>query len=190
MDPSGPCLELPLLETPRLRLRKFTLQDAPGVFAYASDPEVVRYLLWAAHKSVAESQADLERVIKAYGSTTDLRWGIELKSTGRLIGGCKLTCQLAHQRAEVGYVLAREHWGCGYAAETVQAILRHGFTQIGLNRIEALTFAEHSASMRVLEKCGFQCEAILREYELIKGKLTDLRMYSMLRSEWRNRVIE
>lgn len=184
MFSSGPSLKLPLLETPRLRLRKLTLDDAPDAFLYNSDPEVVRYLLWAEHKTLAESRADIERVMKGYDKGTDLRWGIELKSTGRLIGGCKLTCVLEHRRAEVGYVLARAHWGQGYAPEAVRAILQHGFTEIGLNRIEGLTFSEHAVSGRVLEKCGFQFEATLRGYELIKGEFTDLKIFSILRNEW------
>ena len=184
MLPSGTPLKLPLLETSRLRLRRLTRDDAPDVFLYNSDPEVVRYLLWTEHQSLAESRADIERVIKGYDKGSDLRWGIELKSTGRIIGGCKLTCVPEHRRAEVGYVLAREHWSQGYAQEAVRAILKHGFEVIDLNRIEALTFAEHAVSGRVLEKCGFQLEATLRGYELIKGNFTDLRMYSVLKTEW------
>jgi ribosomal-protein-alanine N-acetyltransferase len=183
MPPWDSALQLPLLETARLRLRKLTVNDAPDVFLYNSDPEVVRYLLWTEHLSLAESQADIERVIKGYDKGSDLRWGIELKSTGRVIGGCKLTCVLEHKRAEAGYVLAREHWGQGYATETVRAILRYGFNDLGLNRIEALTFVEHAASGRVLEKCGFQLEATLRGYELIKGEFRDLKMYSVLKGE-------
>ena len=189
MFSNGRALKLPLLETARLRLRKLTPGDAEDVFVYNSDPEVVRYLLWTEHRSLAESQADIERVIKGYDQGSDLRWGIELKSTGRVIGGCKLTCVLEHKRAEAGYVLAREHWGQGYATETVRAILQYGFYDLELNRIEALTFAEHTASGRVLEKCGFQCEGTMRGYELIKGAFRDLKMYSVLKGERENRMI-
>ena len=181
--PASP-LGLPLLETPRLLLRKLKLEDVPDVFQYNSDPEVVRYLLWNRHTSESETRADLQRVIERYGKTSDLRWGIELKTTGRVIGGCKLACRMEHKRAEIGYVLARPHWGQGYAAEAAREILRYGFEELELGRIEALTFAEHAASGRVLDKCGFQSEGILRSYELIKGKPTDLKMYSLLRSEF------
>ncbi len=158
--PASP-LGLPLLETPRLLLRKLQLEDVPDVFQYNSDPEVVRYLLWNRHTSESETRADLQRVIERYGKTSDLRWGIELKTTGRVIGGCKLACRMEHKRAEIGYVLARPHWGQGYAAEAAREILRYGFEELELGRIEALTFAEHAASGRVLDKCGFQSEGIL-----------------------------
>jgi len=177
-------LRLPVLESPRLRLRRLKLEDVPDVFQYNSDPEVVRYLLWTRHTSESETRADLQRVIERYGKTSDLRWGIELKSTGHIIGGCKLACRMEHKRAEVGYVLARPHWGQGYAAEAVREIAHYGFEFLELVRIEALTFAEHVMSGRVLDKCGFQVEGTLRSYELIKGNPTDLKMYSLLRSEF------
>jgi ribosomal-protein-alanine N-acetyltransferase len=177
-------LQLPLLETPRLRLRKLTLKDVPDLFLYNSDPEVVRYLRWEPHQSEAETRADLQRVIDGYDKGTDLRWGVELKTTGQIIGSCKLDCRVENKRAEVGYVFARAHWGQGYAVEATLEILSYGFGELELNRIEALTSVEHHTSGRVLEKCGFQYEAVLRGYELVKGKFIDLKIYSLLRSEF------
>src|SRR5579872_1325066 len=86
MNTASWTLELPLLETSRLRLRKLAIEDAADIFAYASDPEVTRYLRFSEHKSMADSRAFLLRTLQSYRSGADLLWGIELKSAGRIIG--------------------------------------------------------------------------------------------------------
>jgi ribosomal-protein-alanine N-acetyltransferase len=177
-------LKLPSLETPRLRLRKLKMEDAPDVFIYASDSQVTRHLRFAEHHSLADSRAYLERLLLRPDNSADLAWGIEAKETRRIIGGCRLNCELENCRAELGYVLARKWWGQGLATEAVRAVLHFAFTQIRLNRIEARCFPEHTASIRVLEKCGFRFEAVLRQCEMIKGEFADLKVYSLLRDEF------
>lgn len=187
MNPAPWTTEFPLLDTTRLRLRKLAMDDAPDIFEYASDPRVTRYLRFSEHKSLADSRAFLMRTLQSYQSGADLLWGIELKSAGRIIGGCRLNCNFSHYGAEVGYVLSRQHWGQGFASEAVLAIASFAFTRTELHRMEARCMTEHLASARVLEKCGFRFEGILRECELIKGKFTDLKIYSLLRHEWSSR---
>jgi len=187
MNTASWTLELPLLETSRLRLRKLAIEDAADIFAYASDPEVTRYLRFSEHKSMADSRAFLLRTLQSYRSGADLLWGIELKSAGRIIGGCRLNCNFQHRAAEVGYVLARGHWGQGFAPEAVLAVAGFAFTRTEINRIEARCMTDHAASSRVLEKCGFHFEGIARESEWIKGKFTDLKIFSLLRAEWLSR---
>lgn len=145
------------LETERLVLRRPVDADAEAIFSrYASDPEVTRYLSWPRHRSVADTRDFLD--------SSDLSWGrwrcgpylIELRSSGLLLGSTGLvfdspTC------ASTGYVLAHDAWGQGYATEALQMIVKIAPT-LGLERLYALVHANHEASMRVLDNCGFRRE--------------------------------
>ena len=90
-----------------------------------------------------------------------------------------------HARAELGYVLSRKLWGRGLMPEAVRAVVRFGFGRMELNRIEARCIIENAASARVMEKAGMTCEGTLREREFIKGAYRDMRLYSILRREYR-----
>jgi [ribosomal protein S5]-alanine N-acetyltransferase len=72
-----------------------------------------------------------------------------------------------HARAELGYVLSREHWGKGLMPEAVRAVIRFGFGRMELNRIQARCVAENTASARVMEKAGMTYEGTLRESEYL-----------------------
>src|SRR5919202_331418 len=82
---------LPTLETDRLILRKMTLDDAEAVFAYASDPEVTRYVIWDAHRSIEDSRAFLELTVQKYESGGEPDWGIVYKGDQRFVGTCGFT---------------------------------------------------------------------------------------------------
>ena len=87
----------------------------------------------------------------------DGTWGVWERDTGELIGDCTLFFAADdHNAWEVGYGLRRDRWGRGYATEAVQACLRHGFEDLGLDRIVAdLTDPDNWRSQHVLQKCGF-----------------------------------
>jgi [ribosomal protein S5]-alanine N-acetyltransferase len=89
-----------------------------------------------------------------------------------------------HQRAEIGYELARSYWGQGVMAEAISALLAFGFAEMGLNRVEAMVLTGNIASARFLEKLNFQKEGLLQEYEFIQGKARDVLLFSMLRKDF------
>src|SRR5215210_762396 len=177
----------PELETERLLLRKMRLDDAEAMFAYASDPEVTRYVLFETHRSVEDSEAFLRLAVEGYERGDFGGWGIVLKDSGAFVGTCGVDVNYApeHARAELGYVLSREHWGRGLMPEAVKAVIRFGFGRMGLNRLEARCIAENVASARVMEKAGMAYEGTLREHEFIKGSYRDMKLYSILRREFR-----
>jgi [ribosomal protein S5]-alanine N-acetyltransferase len=182
-----PFEDLPELETERLLLRKLRLEDARAMFAYASDPEVTRYVLFDTHRSIEDSVAFLRFAVEGYERGDFGGWGVVLKDSGAFVGTCGVDYGYApeHARAELGYVLAREHWGKGLMPEAVRAVIRFGFGRMELNRIQARCIAENTASARVMEKAGMTYEGTLREYELIKGAYRDMKFYSILRRERR-----
>ena len=175
----------PRLETERLVLRKMTLDDAGAVFAYASDPEVTRYVPWETHRSVEDSRAFLALTERKYeGGEPD--WGMVYKGDGRFVGACGFVgWSREHARAEMGYVLNRRYRGRGLVPEAVRAMIAFGFEKMDLNRVEARCVAENAASARVLEKAGMTHEGTLRQREFLKGAYRDMKLYAILRSEYR-----
>ena len=185
-EAGGVFADLPELETERLLLRKMRLDDAEAMFAYASDPEVTRYVLWDTHRSIDDTEEFLRFATEGYERGDFGGWGVVLKDSGVFVGTCGLDAGYApeHARAELGYVLSREHWGRGLMPEAARAVIRFGFVRMTLNRIEARCIAENAASARVMEKAGMTYEGTLREREFIKGAYRDMKVYSILRSEY------
>ena len=176
----------PTLETERLVLRKMKPEDAGGVFAYASDPEVSRYVLWETHRTVEDSRAFLDLVGRRYETGGEPEWGMVYKGDGRFVGSCGFVAwDPEHARAEMGYVLHRGYWGRGLVPEAVRAMIRFGFERMDLNRVEARCLAENAASARVMEKAGMAYEGTLRQRGFLKGAYRDMKMYAALRGEYR-----
>lgn len=176
----------PRLETERLVLRKMTLGDAAAVFAYASDPEVTRYVLWETHRSVEDSRAFLELTERKYEGGGEPDWGMVYKGDGRFVGTCGFVgWSREHARAEMGYVLNRTYRGRGLVPEAVRAMIAFGFEKMDLNRVEARCVAENTASARVMEKAGMTYEGTLRQREFLKGAYRDMKLYAILRGEYR-----
>jgi ribosomal-protein-alanine N-acetyltransferase len=177
---------LPDLETERLILRRLTLEDAPSMFEYAADPEVPRYMTWDPHETIDDTYNFLQMVLPSYDDPlTDVwTWGIVLKQTGRVVGGCSIWGRGTNSRAELGYWIGRPFWGRGLVAEAAQAMIKLGFEQMDLNRIEARCFIENTASARVMEKCGMKYEGTLREQMLVKGRFRDCKLYAILRRDY------
>ncbi|MDQ4106675.1 MAG: GNAT family N-acetyltransferase [Actinomycetota bacterium] len=143
--------EPPELMTERLLLRKMRSDDAGEIFAYASDPEVTRYMRWETHRTIDDSRAFLDLVLGKYEGGGEPDWGIVHKESGRFTGTCGfIEYSPEHSRIELGYVLAKEFWGRGLMPEAVRAIIRFGFEELGLNRIEARCIAENIASATVI----------------------------------------
>jgi len=102
-----------------------------------------------------------------------------------IIGSCGFLNQAErHQRAELGFELSPAYQGQGIAKEASLAVIEYGFTELSLNRIEALVLPANTASQRLLERLGFQREGLLRQYEKTRSQFDDLYMYSILRGDW------
>ena len=171
------------LQTPRLILRKITIEDAEDIFAYANDPQVTNYTLWDAHQSIKDTYEYLNNVAFAiYRSGKGMKWGIVEKESGKLIGTCSLHTTPIHRRAELGYVIARDYWGQGLMTEAATAAIAFGFHVMQLLRIQAFCAVENVGSARVLEKSGMQFEGILHNYVFTKERPWDVKMYAITRS--------
>ncbi len=172
---------MPDIDTPRLLLRRMTMADAQDIFAYSRDPEVSRHVLWDAHRSIHDSRAYLRYILRQYRAGEPSSWGIELKETGHLIGtiGYMWWNQEYHS-AEVGYSLSRTYWNQGLMSEALRAIIRFGFDEMHLHRIEAQHEVTNPASGRVMEKAGMRPEGILRGRLYNKGRYVDVALYAIV----------
>jgi len=175
------------LSTPRLTLRWMNQDDAEAHFAVFSDPEVVRYLGRGPWTDPAQAVEAIGKTLANYASGEGLRMGITLRDGGRLIGDASLFhFDDANRRCEIGYSLARAHWGQGYASEALEALLGYGFETLGLNRVEADIDPLNAGSGRVLEKLGFRREGYMPERWIVDGVTADTAFYGLLRSYWLN----
>ena len=154
-----------LIQTERLLLRRPRMEDAPVIFeSYAQDPEVTRYLVWKPHKSVQETEDFLSACEQLWRTGKDYAYAITLKEDGKLIGMFGL--HPMQMKVEVGYALARLHWGKGYMTEALRAAIDWAFTQPNVFRAQAICDVENIASARVMEKVGMTREGLLRRYVL------------------------
>jgi [ribosomal protein S5]-alanine N-acetyltransferase len=163
------------LETARLLIRDFIESDLDAVYAYGSDPEVVRYMVFPPSTLAGREHIARCMALAAEQPRLGYDMGIALRSTGEIIGGITLgVIDQAAGEAAFSYLLNRAHWGQGYATEALSEMLRFGFAELGLRRIADSCAVENSASARVMEKCGLRLESE-RDGE---------RCYALTASEW------
>lgn len=174
------------LPAERLVLRELEEADWAAVHAYASKPEVVRFMNWGPN-SEEETKAFVESVIASRSEEPRRRFefAVTLRADGRLIGACGLTVSDPETRqAWVGYCYHPRFWRQGYATEAARSLVAFGFEHLGLHRIFATCDVENVASARVLEKVGMRREGHLREHAWVRGRWRDSFLYAVLAHEW------
>jgi RimJ/RimL family protein N-acetyltransferase len=177
---------LPTLETPRLRLRWLTEADVGALFEIFSHAEVTRYWSSPPLADAAAAVRLLEKIHRSFAERSLFQWGIARGDDDRVIGTCTLyRLEAEHRRGEIGYALGRAHWGQGYMNEALSALLDFAFERLGLHRVEADTDPRNAASIRTLERLGFQREGYLRENWHVNGEIQDSVLFGLLRREWR-----
>lgn len=177
-------LTVPRLETERLILRSMSLDDLEFIIRHFSDYETNRYSDYEGLKNREEAIEFYKRFLEL-GKPSHFRLGVVLKETGELVGTLGYhNFSRKDFRTEIGYDLYKTHWGKGFMTEAVRAIIRYGFEQMNLNRIEATMNSENLRSIKLLERLGFQKEGLLREKYYCKGRFQHELVYSLLRKDW------
>jgi RimJ/RimL family protein N-acetyltransferase len=171
------------LETARLRLRAFAEPDLDDIERIFSDHETLRYWSGKPVQNRAQAEALLQRELDLAARDDVLTWGLALRTSDRLIGKFTLFNYSAqNRRAEVGYILDREHWGEGYMSEVMERIIAHAFNELGLHRLEADTDPDNRPSLALLEKFGFQREGLFRDRWLLGESWADSVMLGLINS--------
>lgn len=177
--------EFPVLHTKRLALRQVRPSDAPALFAIFSNPAVTRYYDQPTFTELAQAEALAARMQQRFAEKRTIRWAITRADDDRLIGTCGFAEWKRHFHcAAIGYELAQGEWGQGIMTEVLTAVLTYGFTQMQLNRIEAYVMTGNTASMRLLQKLGFQEEGLLRQYGYWQNAYHDLHLFALLKREF------
>lgn len=173
-----------LWRTERLALRELRKADWPAVYAFLSDPEVVRYLARSGPYTEAEVKQELHDTWQVMRQPSE-RWcnyAIVLTAEDLLIGECGLY-GTDPEEALLSFVLHRSYWGNGYATEAAQAMLRHAFADLRLERVAAGCLPENIASRRVLEKLRMREEGMREDFPGSPPDTLSL-VFSISRSDW------
>lgn len=180
-DSSG----VPVLETARLRLRAYRMDDVEAMFALYSDPRVMRYWSFPQWVEVAQARIYINRCLAGMHSGEIFPWAVADRETDVLIGALTLFSLHADQlRAELGYSLSPERQGQGLASEALRAGLSYAFDGLGLVRVEADIDPRNEPSWRLLERIGFQREGLLRQRWRVNGEVCDTAFYGLLADEF------
>jgi len=170
------------IETPRLILRPFTMDDVEASYAMEQDPDVNRYTNDGGVKTLQQ----IEEVIST-GPLMDYetygfgRFAIELKKDSKFMGFTGLKFMEDLGRVDLGYRLVKEHWGKGLATESGVASLRFGFEELDFDEIVATILPENLASANVLSKLGFTLEEELTMYGVPQ------QLFSLQRAAWQTK---
>lgn len=177
-----------LIRTERLELRPLGVPDREALLAYRSDPETCRFLPFA-----PQTAEDVDRYLstraaqRRLGETdTSVSFGVRIAGGGPLVGDVIVFVRSrVDECLELGWVLAPEHRGAGYATEAAGALLRFGFDEVRAHRIVARMDPANDASAKVAARLGLRREALLVEDERVKGEWRDTLFFAILEREWR-----
>jgi RimJ/RimL family protein N-acetyltransferase len=170
-----------LIETERLVLRQPRPEDAPGLLEAFADPEAMRFIADGSTTDLAGAEAAVERWLERWDA-----WGIgmfvvERTEDGRVLGRAGFlrwdpeTWEIGGSETELGWGLAREHWGHGYATEAALALRNWALGERALTRLISLIQPANLRSVRVAEKLGERYEQDVE----VRGLRT--RLYSLER---------
>ena len=176
-----------ILETKRLILREVCEADVEEIYQIFSDHEVAKFDWFKPIKSHDVAIKMINNYKDELEAKDEVTWGIALKESNELIGICCLgDFEFKARRAEIGYDLIQTEWNKGYATEAVKAVVNFGLNNMNLNRIEAFITPGNYKSVKVLEKLNFTKEGVVRERDLIKGKLEDGIIMAILKKDIKN----
>lgn len=173
------------IETDRLILRRFTIDDAEDMYNnWASDPEVTKFLTWPTHSSVDVSRYVLNDWVPHYEEGDYFNWAMELKENGQVIGNISVVeVKERAEAADMGYCMSRAYWGRGLMPEALKAVMDYLFDVVGLNRVAACHDVNNPKSGRVMDKAGMKREGILRGAGRNNQGICDEVWHSMIRSD-------
>jgi ribosomal-protein-alanine N-acetyltransferase len=181
--------KFPILQTERLSLREIQPTDAQAVFDSFSQARVTKYINRGPMQSIQEAAELVEIRTSLFKRGIGIRWAItKIEDPAKYIGSCGCyKMDKSNHSMEIGYDLCPDYWRQGIMTEAVKAMINFAYSGAFFfypNRIEALTYTDHSASIGLLKKLGFKDEGIRREAGFWENQYHDLKCFSLLRDEW------
>jgi ribosomal-protein-alanine N-acetyltransferase len=176
------------LYTDRLCLREIKETDWQPVLRYQRQAEYLTYYPWnERHADDVKQFLDAFIAWQHEKPRTKFQLAVTVTATQEMVGLCGIRQTFAHaHEAELGYEIALDHWGRGYATETAQTLLRFAFDSLQVHRVWANCIAMNTASIRVLHKLNMRHEGTLRENRWMKNRWWDTAVYAILVHEWQS----
>ncbi len=143
------------LETERLILDRWQGDDWTELRPIATDPEVMRYITGGTPWSDETIRSFVDRQINLFRERRLCRWKLVEKASGATIGFCGIGRWGENLDLEIGWWLARAHWGRGLATEAARMALHDGFERVALERVVSIARPGNLPSIRIMEKLGF-----------------------------------
>lgn len=174
------------LRTDRLLLRQPRRSDVDPLYARRNDPEVQRLQDWSLPFPLERCQSLIDAVIAEPEPENDKGWMITIadRADSTVIGDLFVKLAWGGRAAEVGYTLAREHWGSGFAVEAVTELARWLFEDREVHRLTGQLHPDNIASAQVLERTGFRFEGHTRGSFWLGDENSDDWLYGMTRADW------
>lgn len=167
---------------PGVSLRQLERSDLSSWYAYLANPDVVRHTSWN-----LDSEADLLPMFDGIDSempTSISRMAIISDPSGELIGTIGFhTVSNVNRTAEIAYDLAPRHWGQGIASAVCAAVTQWSFSVLGFIRVQGTVLETNEGSTRVLQKCGYRHEGLLRSFRMVRGIPGNFHLYSRLNGD-------
>lgn len=167
--------------TPTAVLRDWSPEDIPSLVRFANNPRIAATLRDGFPSPYTSRDAERFIAQATTPGSRNLVLAIEVKGEASGGIGINLLEDVCNRTAEIGYWLAEPYWGRGIVTNAVRAIVPVAFDRYDITRIQAAIFAVNPASMRVLEKCGFVREAVLRDAVTKNGVTMDEVMFARFR---------
>jgi len=181
-----------LIETDRLILRQFTIDDSAAAFRnWTSDDRVTEFLRWQTHKSIEVTENFIEMCVDNYANQDFYQWAIVQKKNGDDPIG---TISVVEKNDElsilhIGYCIGSKWWNKGITSEAFRGIIPFLFEQVKANRIESQHDPLNVNSGKVMLKCGLKFEGILRKADISNKGIVDAAMYSILAEEYHRKRV-
>ncbi|WP_339147176.1 MULTISPECIES: GNAT family protein [unclassified Sutcliffiella] len=170
------------VETDRLTIRELKSEDLQAIHNIRSNKDIFKYVIWGPI-TFENTKKMLDRQIDFQKEQNRKVYVFAVTYSNNVVGECFLVITDHYETAEIGYYFHPEYWGNGYALETVIALLKFGFTDLGLHRIFAKCDSENIGSINVLTKAGFRLEGELKKESKIKGEWRDSLLFAILEEE-------
>lgn len=173
------------IETERLILRRFALEDADCMYEnWASDDAVTKFLVWPAHTSVDVTKRVLSGWIDGYQNKNKYEWCIELKESGEPIGSIGVAgINEKIWSAEIGYCIGRKFWHRGIATEALAAVMKFLIDEVGFRRIECRHDVKNPYSGEVMKKCGLKYEGTKIQGDWDNSGICDCAFYGYVQAD-------
>lgn len=169
------------LSTDRLVLRRFEEKDAEEIFLGFVNQEEFLYYANKEKRTLEEEKESLKGISEKYNNNEYYNWLITIKETNKIIGAINLRVNNYNDSVEFNYAIDNRYINNGYMTEALNEIKRFCFEELNVNRFQGGCVIKNLASKRVMEKCGMECEGILKSYIKLKDGFHDMYMFSIIK---------